>query len=214
MTDPNGIYYAQAPGTYIQPQVLDTPPFQNANNARLAVHHLGRMLELLVFPTANHKWRVGDDSLEDDGRHERGDPLVLQIRGVWQPNTMKRGRGVIDAVEAARSETNFVVHIDSHDPVNLAAIEAAGAAASFPNGLRLADFDDRGTDGLVNFPMAIVYRGNRWKIKQPIALYEAGDEDLHLEGAVYRAECQLWHDRFHERDARTGANVPVWGPDT
>lgn len=212
MTELRGLYWEDRVGTYQQPTVVNPPAFQNANNARHAIWHLGRMLTLHVYTSDQHVWRVGDTSVEDDGRHDRGTPLVLQVRGTFQPNTQKRGRGWMDVVESGRSETNCIVHLDSHDPVNLAAIAGTpGAAAVFPNGLRLVDPDDRGTDGIVNFPMAIVYRGNRWKIKQPIALYEGGDEELHLEGAIYRAECQLWHDRYHEQDAVN--NNPVWGPE-
>lgn len=208
MTDPAGIYWQDSPGTYKQPLVHNPPGMQNANNTRHAIWHLGRMVELLVFTSPNHVWRVGDDDPVDDGRHERGEPVIISIRAVWQPNTQKRGRGVMEDVSGGRSENNYIIHVDSHDPVNLAAI--APHADIFPNGLRLVDFDEYGTDGLINFPMAVRYRGTKWKIKQPISLFEGGDEELHTEGAIYRAECQLWHDRHHEREARGSA--PVWGP--
>lgn len=210
MTDPRGKYWSDVPGTYIQPLVNNPPALQNANNARHAIWHLGRMLTLLVFPSSTHVWRAGDADAIDDGRHDRGAPIEFQVRATWQPNTQKRGRGVVDGVEAMRTESNFIVHLDSHDPVNLLA--AATHPEIFPNGVRLVDPDDFGTDGIINFPMAILYRGNRYKVKQPIALYEGGDEELDTEGAIYRAECQLWHDRFHERDASVPAE-PFWGPE-
>lgn len=211
MTEIAGQYWADTPAVYKQPFVHQPPAFQNANNARHAIWHFGRMLDLLVYVNANHAWRASDTDLVDDGRHERGETLVVSIRGVWQPNTQKRGRGVLDAVEGSRSENNFIVHVDSHDPVNIAAVaNTPGAAAVFPNGLRLFDFDDFGIEAGINFPMAIRFRGTKWKIKQPIPLFEGGDEELHTEGAIYRAECQVWNDRHHERDGRGSA--PVWGP--
>jgi hypothetical protein len=188
--------------------VHNPPSGQNANNARHAIWHFGRTLTLEVFTSLNHKWRASDADLIDDGRHERGAPLVVQINAVWQPNTQKRGRGVVEEVSGGRSETSFIIHLDSHDPVNIAA--AALHPTVFPNGIRLVDFDEVGTDGLFNFPMAIVYRGSRYKVKQPIALWEGGDEELHTDGAIYRAECQLWRDEHHERDAR--GQGPAWGP--
>lgn len=208
MSDNAGVYWTDPAGVYKQPEVFNPPAFQNANNARHAIWHFGRMLELLVYTSDNADWRADNADLVDDGRYERGAPLVVSVRGVWQPNTQKRGRGMIDAVEGSRSEGNFVLHLDSHDPVNIAA--AAAHPTVFPNGIRLVDADDRGTDGIYNFPMAIQFRGNRYKIKQPMAFFEGGDEELHNEGAIYRADCQLWHDRYHEREAR--GDAPVWGP--
>lgn len=213
MTTAAGKYWTPESQAYRQARVVQPPSLQNGNNARHAIWHFGRTLTLHVYPGTQHKWRASDGDAVDDGRHERGDPFVVQIRGVWQPNTQKRGRGVIDAVEASRTENNFILHVDSHDPVNIKAIEETpGASSIFPTGLRLCDFDDPSAAAGVNFPMAIVFRGAAWKIKQPIALWQGGDEELSEEGAIYRAECQLWSDNHHERDAR-GAS-PVWGPRT
>lgn len=213
MTEVRTDFLLDTPGTYRQPTVHQPRPFQNANNARYAIWHLGRMVNLLVYPASNHKWQADNTDPIDDGRHERGEPVVVSVRAVWQPNSQKRGRGVLDRVEASRSETNFVVHIDSHDPVNLANIAAHPIASGlFPNGLRLYDFDDFDPESQFNFPSAIEYRGVRYKIKQPLSLWEGGDEDEHADGAIYRAECQLWIDRHHEREAR--GTAPVWGPQT
>lgn len=194
---------------YVQPAVVQPPAFSNASNAKEAIWHLGRMLELLVFPAGNHKWRASDADPIDDGRHERGEPVVVPFRGMWQPNTQKRGRGVVDTVEAGRTEQNFIVHLDSHDPVTLAAIEASPEInALFPDGLHLHDFDAPGHE---NFPMAVRFRGLLYKVKQPLAFFEAG-ESTNPQNAMYRAECQLWEDVQHERNAV--ANPRVWGPET
>jgi hypothetical protein len=161
-----------------------------------------------VYVPDQHVWRASDESILDDGRHERGIPLVLQVRGTFQPNTQKRGRGVMEDVSGGRSEDNYILHIDSHDPVNLKA--TCRHRLLFPNGLRLADFDDLHEATGVNFPMAVRFRGNTYKIKQPISLWAGGDEEMGVDGAIYRADCQLWRDRHQERDGRGSA--PVWGP--
>ena len=198
-------------GAYVQPRVINPPSLQNASEARKGIWHFGRELELLVFTPQNHAWRAGDASVVDDGRHERGIPLSLKIRGTWQPNTQKRGRGVIDAPGGGRTENNFIIHVDSHDPFNLDSIQATpGAGLIFPNGLRLFDFDGFGLEEGINFPMAIVFRGTKWKIKQPIPLWAGGDEDSSFQGAIYRAETQSWVDRHGERDGRGPS--PSWGP--
>ena len=166
------------------------------------------MLELLVFTSANHKWRSTDADTTDDGRHERGAPVVFNVRGTFQPNTQKRGRGVMEDVAGGVSETNYITHMDSHDPINL--IAANTRPDIFPTGLRLFDFDDYGLEAGVNFPMAVRYRGNTYKILQPIAMFGGGDHTITPHGAIYRAECKIWRDTHQERDARGGA--PVWGP--
>lgn len=193
--------------TYQNPTVINPPQFDNPGGAHMAVLHFGRMLELLVFTAANHKWRSTDADPIDDGRHERGAPVVFNIRGVFQPNTQKRGRGVMEDVTGGLSETNYIVHVYSHDPINLTAVQARPDV--FPTGLRLFDFDDYGLEAGVNFPMAIRFRGNTYKITQPIALF-AGGETQDNDSAIYRAECKIWRDANQERDARGG--TPVWGP--
>lgn len=197
------------PSIYRQPIVINPPQFENPGGAHMAVQHFGRMLELLVFTAANHKWRSTDADPIDDGRHERGEPAVFNIRGTFQPNTQKRGRGVMEDVTGGQSETNYIVHVDSNDPINLRAVRAR--LDIFPSGLRLFDFDDYGLEAGVNFPMAIRFRGNTYKIMQPIALF-AGGEVQEGDAAIYRAECKIWRDAHQERDARGAA--PVWGPST
>lgn len=195
---------------YQQADIIEPAGSQTAGNARHAIRHLGRMLVLAVYPAADAVWQVGDADATDDGRHYRGDPVMLDIRGVFQPNTQKRGRGVVDDVEGARSEVSFILHVDSHDPVN---IEATSARPDiFPNGLRLYDVDAEGEDGGSNYPMILHFRGDKFKLRQPIALYSGGDPLLDTDGAIYRAECSLWRDKHHERPATPTENVPAWGP--
>lgn len=209
----NGASYAESighrnVGTFITPRIISPEPFGNASTARHAIWHFGRMIDLLVFLPENHVWRSTDGDSIDDGRHARGEPAVLSIRATLQPNTQKRARGVLEDVSGSRAEVNYIVHLDSHDPVNLKA--ARKYPVLFPDGIRLADFDEPAEPTGVNFPMAVRFRNIAYKIKQPIALWAGGGDTPERSGAIYRAECQLWRDRFQERDAR-GAD-PAWGP--
>lgn len=191
------------------PNVILPGGLENASHARGAVQHFARKLELWVYPTENSVWRASNDSPVDDGRHDRGEPVKFDIYGTWQPNTLKRARGLIEGPEASETESVFIVHLDSHDPRNLEAVAARDDI--FPNGLRLVDPDDRGTDGIVNHPMAIMFRGNKYKVQKPLALYAGGVADQDVQGAIYRAECSLWEDRYQEREARS--NGREWGPE-
>lgn len=210
MTDPKGIYWSQKPGTYLQPTVIDTPAGQNANNARMAIWHLGRELDLEIYPTSEG-WRVGDTDPVDDGRHDRGAPRIVRVRGAIQPLSSGGSSGLQQNREGERTEGQVVVHIDSHEPFNILAAQANSDI--FPNGIRIIGPDMELADDRFNFTTVIRFRSRRWKVLECMELFEGGDEELAFEGAIYRTVCGLMNDRNHERDAKPADFTPEWGPE-
>lgn len=209
MTQVSGPYWNERPGVYRQPPVIKPPTGQNANNARHAIWHFGSQLVMEVYPTGG-RYRVGDSDLIDDGRHDRGAMRLVTVRGVIQPNKA----GSIDLVqdyEGERSEGSLVLHLDSHEPFNIAA--AQGDVDIFPNGIRLIGPDMLAPDDRFNHVAVFQFRGRRWKVLSVAELFKAGDEDLQTDGAIYRAELGLFADRSHERSADPSLQAPEWGPE-
>lgn len=219
MTDVNGIYWQRRGGDYIQPQVCEPPINQNANNARHAVWHLSRLIEVEIYPTRPiHGWRAANTDPVDDGRADRGEPIVFKLWGVIQPYRSgdRHSSELVRDAWGEHTEGDVVVHVDSHQQENLDIIAADPAlVALFPNGLRILGPDTEGPvdDDRRNFSTVFRFRNRRWRVCNVAELFEAGDENLHDEGAVYRAVCKEFQDRNHERDAKSGDHAPFFGPD-
>lgn len=213
MTDKKGIYWKRQQGTYLQPDVIESPAMQNANNARHAIWALGRMVEMEVYPSAQG-WRASDEDPVDDGRHDRGEPTVVKVRAVIQPRSGDQNGSseLFDLPEGQYTHGEVVIHLDSHDPINLCA--ADDHPELFPNGVRVLGPDTEGTDGQKNFATVFRFRNRRWKVTRMLELFEGGDEELSCEGATYRMLAEEFKDRSHERNATPEtAAAPYWGPE-
>ena len=216
MTDDSGKFWRYAPGSYIQPRVIEPPLNQNVNNSRHAIWHLGREFDIEVYPT-RQGWRVGDDDQADDGLHDRGEPRIIRVRGVIQPYN-RLGDGSSNLVTESfgeRSEGLIMVDIDSHQPFNIDA--AQQNPDIFTNGIRIHGPDTEGTDSQYNFQTVILFRNRKWKVIQVDEMFESGNEELHFQGCVYRCVCAMMRDRSHERKATPEIslqnNEVVWGPE-
>jgi hypothetical protein len=210
VTDPVGVFWTKKPGTYLQPRVINPPDAQNAENARFAIHHIGRKFEIEVYPTAQG-WRAGNADLTDDGRHDPGVPRIVTVFGAIQPQSSGGAHSVQQNFEGERTEASIVVHLDSHQEFNIAAAKAN--ADIFPDGIRIiGPDDDSAADDRFNHAMIIRWRGRRWKVLETLDLFEAGQEELHPAQAIYRAVCGLYQNRSHERNATPQNFDPEWGP--
>ena len=221
MTDTHGSYWTRTAGSYQQPSVIEPPSGQNANNSRHAIWHLARKLTALVYPTENAVWRASNGNAIDDGRFERGQPIEVEFYGTLQPDNDDRGSHTItDAQEGEFHEGSMILHVDSHQPENLLAAASANAVVPdlFPDGFRILGSDHGPTDGRTNFATVVKYRNELWKVKHIMTLYEGGDEQDSPDGAIYRAECKLFRDDTHERNATPAVaaanDQDGWGPVT
>lgn len=212
MTNPAGQYWIDGVNVYLQPQVINPPNGQNANNARHAVWHLGRALTIEVYPSGDGQYRAGDLDPVDDGRFDRGAARLVTVYGVIAPES-GGSIAVQQAFEGERTEGSMMLTLDSHQPENIAAAQAN--ADIFPDGIRIIGSDMVGTDDRHNFATVIRFRGRRWKVLTVAEHWEGGDEELHTEGALYRCTLGLLRDQSHERDAVPGMveTAPVWGPE-
>ena len=215
MTDPNGIYWKRQNGVYLQPPVCEPPLNQNPNNARHAVWHMSRKIIMEVHPTRPiHGWRAANADPVDDGRADRGEVTLVEIRAVVQPYQSgdRHSSRLIREPAGEYTEGDCVFHIDSHQEENIAA--AALHPTLFPNGIRILGPETEGTDERGNFSTVFRFRNRRWRVLNVAELFEGGDEDLHTEGAIYRGVCGEFQDRNHERDASLDVQPePYFGPD-
>ncbi len=214
MSDNKGLYWQQQSGVYTQPQVINPPMGQNANNARHAVWHLGNELEVELYPAS--AWRAGDGDEVDDLRHTKGPATVLTIWGTAQPYHGDGGSSDREGDAGGESvEGMIVVHIDSHQPENIAV--AADNEELFPSGgIRLTDDEDKTAGKGYAHAALIRWQGRRWKVMQVIELFEAGDEE-NGNGAVYRCLCARFTDKSQELTATPAVAESVgesnfWGP--
>lgn len=210
MTEPAGVFWTQPAGVYQQPKVVNPPMGNNADNARMSIWHLGRPVEVEIYPSLEG-WRSGNNDLIDDGRHDSGEPIVITIWAVVQPESSGGAHTVQQNREGERTEARIVLHTDSHMDFNLSAIEPYPEL--FPNGFRInGPDDDSAVDDRFNHSMIIRWRGRRFKCLEILDLYEGGDEATSDNGAIYRAVCGLYQHHSHERDAKPEDFVPEWGP--
>lgn len=212
MTDLKGIYWKRSKGVYLQPDVCEPPIDQNANNARHAIWHMGREIEMEVYPTLQG-WRASDGDPIDDGRHDRGAPLIIPVRASIQPygGEGRDSSKLMQMPEGQWTEGQVVVHLDSHEPFNIET--AAQYSEVLPDGVRVIGPDTEAPDDRVNFPTVFRFRGRRWKAISVAEFFEGGDEELAFEGAIYRAICSEFKDRSHERNATPEtAGEGFWGP--
>lgn len=202
-------YWQDSAGVYRQPTVINPNAGANANNARQAIWHLGRELVLECFE-AEGGYRVGDDDPIDDGRYDRGAARMVTVRGVIQPKR-EGSIQVKQEFEGERSEGQMILHLDSHEPFNIAAAEANDDI--FPDGIRLVGPDMEAADGARHHVTIVQFGGRRWKVLAIAELSEGGDAELHPAGIVYRAELGLFVDASQERRAVPELRVPDWGPE-
>lgn len=211
MTDNSGNFWGKRQGTHMQLPVNNPPNGQNANNARMAVWHLGRPFTLEVFPEGG--WQVGDIDDKDDGRYDRGDSFEITVYGHIQPLTYNNRDGSQDLGTRRGGEYvegEIVVHLDSHQPENL---EAAAASTFFDDYVYLSPSESM--EGHRNFSMLVHWRGRRWKMRTVQEHAEASDEEVSgLSGAVYRAVCQEFTDVNQEKLAVPADQIVYYGPDS
>lgn len=202
MSDANDVYWRRTQGKYQQPVVEEPPGNQNPNNARQAIWHLSRSIDMEVYAPEQLGlgWRASDADPVDDGRHDKGAPVLVTVKAVVQPELRRSGTNTVTgSVEGERSEGRLIVHLDSHQEEN--ALAASAFPDLFPNGIRILGSDTEGTDERQGFATVFRFRNRRWKAVRVEEHFEGGDEDLQTEGAIYRAYCELLRDRSHEREA-------------
>lgn len=183
-------------GRYAQPIVVNPPKGQRVNNARHALWHFSRLIQVEVYPQG--AWR------KEDGRFDRGQATLIPMWATVQPVA---GRNVLKSSlsEGESFEAEVIVHIDSHQPENIQI--AQGFPQLFPDGLFLAGvgksfmFESRG------FGMLVQWRGLRWRVNDVDMFEYGGDEEVSISNAVYRGRCTLFTDIQQEMNADVSTEV-------
>jgi hypothetical protein len=195
-------FYARIAGNYLQPEVIEPPLASSPHNARLAVGHLSRLLELEIYPS-QVGWR------QQDGRHDRGEPVVIEVYAVTYP----AGAGdqpTVTAPEGGYNRGDRVFILDGWQDENLPV--ALANPDIFPDGhLFLSGSDDQGNNTTVNHEMIFRFGGDKYKIYDVKQWDGAREAFQHDTGGVYEATARLWRDQDQELDAPvTAARTYSW----
>lgn len=212
MTNNNPNYWSTPGDMYVQLHVLNPPGGQNANNARMAIWHLGRPVSLEVFPEGH--WNVTDADVEDDGRYDRGASEIVVVYGHIQPLTYNNRDGSQDLGTRRGGEYvegEIVLHLDSHQPEN---IEAAAASTFFDDHIYVSPGENV-ENGHKNFAMLLHWGGRRWKPKTVQQHMEGSDEEVSgTNGAVWRVVLREFTDVTQERKAMPAQETTYYGPES
>jgi hypothetical protein len=167
-------------GSYAQPLVANPPNGQQANNSRMATWHFSKLIPIEIYKDG--AWR------KNDGRYDRGVAQVVTIYATCQP----LGETLRNESEGESNEMKLLVHVDSHQPENIAI--ASAFPALFPNGVFLAGVEEGAFLDTRGFGMIVQWMGKRWRVETVKPLLYAGDEEVSIRNCVYRAECSLFTD--------------------
>ena len=194
MTANNPSYWRN--GNYAQPIVANPPNGQRVNNARHAVWHFSRPIIVEVYEAGS--WRASD------GRYDRGKERLVTMHAVVQPQS-DHSQLREQLPEGESEESRIVVHLDSHQPENIAI--AASNADLFPSGVFLSGVGQSAFYDARGFGMIVQWRGQRWRVQSVMVLDYGGDEEVAANSAIYRAVCTLFTDIQQEMRAVNAQEV-------
>lgn len=186
-------------GCYIRPCVIGGSKGLQASGARLAIHRFSTEHEVEIFGPGH--WRTECE----DGRYERGKPVVVRFCGVIQPD---KGETVISEKEGERVEERLCLHVDPIQPENVAL--AAQHPELFPDGQLLLSASDSECGGRTGDSDVIRYNGCRWRIVRAERNDRGGSDGI---GGVHCFTLGLYRDRDGELDAQPEGQKGFCWPD-